>query len=69
MKKPLPAGVYRFKCVINDGVVDIGSEEVQIAVKAHEFPKVVPAIGPVGALAALGIAVVASAAVSRRRRE
>jgi hypothetical protein len=69
MKKPLPSGVYRFKCVVNDGVVDIGSEEVQVSVKAHSFPKVMPAIGPVGALAALGIAVVASAAISRRRRE
>jgi len=69
MKKPLPEGSYRFKCVVNDGVVDKGSEEVQITVKAHSFPKVIPAIGPAGALAALGIAVVASAALSRRRRE
>jgi hypothetical protein len=68
LKKPLPAGEYRFKCYVDDGTVKQPSSQVQITVAAKQFPAVLPGFDSVAALAALGAAVAASAALVRSRR-
>ena len=68
MKRPLAAGVYRYKCQVDDGISKKWSDEVQVTVTAKEFPAVLPGFGTVGAVAALGAAVGAAMLVRPRRR-
>ena len=68
MKTPLAAGVYKYKCQVDDGNSKQWSDEVLVTVTAKEFPAVLPGFGTFGAIAALGAAVGAAMLVRPRRR-
>jgi plastocyanin len=67
MKTPLAAGVYKYKCQVDDGNSKQWSDEVLVTVTAKEFPAVLPGFGTFGAIAALGAAVGAAMLVRPRR--
>jgi hypothetical protein len=64
--EPLLPGSYRFKCKVSDGETEIGSEQTQVDVKAHEFPPTVPGFGSFIMLAAM-VGAIAIAVTMRRR--
>jgi hypothetical protein len=66
MDKPLLPGSYRFKCYVSDGDSLKSSEQVQIDVKAHEFPPTIPGFGVFAMFGAM-IGALALAVTMRRR--
>jgi hypothetical protein len=66
MDKTLLPGSYRFKCKVSDSETEIGSEQIQVDIKAHEFPPTVPGFGAFVMVVAL-VGAVAMAASMRRR--
>ena len=59
-------GSYRFKCTVNDGDAQVGSEQIQVDIKAHEFPPTVPGFGTSVMVAAMSAALVMAVAMRRR---
>jgi len=64
--KPLLPGSYRFKCRISDGEAEVGSEQIQVDVLAHEFPPTVPGFGAVVMVAAMVAGLTMAVAMRRR---
>jgi len=66
LDKPMLPGSYRFKCKVSDGEALVGSEQIQVDVKAHEFPPTIPGFGAFVMIGALMGAVAMATAIRRR---
>jgi hypothetical protein len=64
--EPLLPGSYRFKCKISDGESEVGSEQIQVDVIAHEFPPTVPGFGTFVMLAAMVGGLAMAVAIRRK---
>jgi hypothetical protein len=65
-EEALLPGSYRFKCKVSDSDTEVGSEQIEMKVKAHEFPPTIPGFGTLVMVVAMIAAL--SMAVAMRRR-
>jgi hypothetical protein len=64
--KPLLPGSYRFKCRVSDGDTEVSSEQIQVDIKAHEFPPTIPGFGALVMVVAMTVALAMAVAMRRR---